>query len=168
MEAGTLAGSRVGEVAGHGKTDTPDSSWLRSGKSYEQALLGSERKGREKRNSPLQPPIEKREGKETRRGFTDKLHDRARTPARTRGTRPPCICTYAEARAAALEIIDNCFGAVANDLDNWAWYCRHFDRRFIVNRAYHYASCQRQGKVRDGVTAFQAWLKASFPKGGAA
>ena len=67
MEAGKLAGSRVGEVAGHGKTDKPDCSWLRSGKSYEQALLGLERKGREKRNSPLHPLIEKREGKETPR-----------------------------------------------------------------------------------------------------
>ena len=68
-ECAELAGSQVGESAGRGETDTPDCSWLRSGKSYEQALLGLERKGREKRHSPLQPPIEKREGKESTTGF---------------------------------------------------------------------------------------------------
>ena len=44
-------------------TNVPACPWLAS---YEQTLLGSERKGREKRHSPLQPPIEKREGKEIR------------------------------------------------------------------------------------------------------
>ena len=82
--------------------------------------------------------------------------------------RPPCTCTYDEAGEAAAEIVGNCFGA-ESDLDLWAWYCRHFDRRRIVDRAYFYASCQRQGEVRDAVTAFQAWLRKEYgAKGGAA
>ena len=72
-----------------------------------------------------------------------------------------------EAGEAAEEIVGNCFGA-ESDRDLWAWYCRHFDRRRILDRAYFYASCQRQGEVRDAVTAFQAWLRKEFPKGGAA
>ena len=79
--------------------------------------------------------------------------------------RPPCTCTYDEAGAAVDEIVGNCFGA-AGDIDLWAWYCRHFDRRRIVERAYYYASCERQGEVRDGVTAFQAWLGKEFGERG--
>ena len=80
----------------------------------------------------------------------------------------PCACSFSEAGEAAAEIIANCFGE-ESDLDLWAWYCRHFDRRRIVDRAYFYASCQRQGEVRDAVTAFQAWLRKEYgAKGGAA
>ena len=82
--------------------------------------------------------------------------------------RPPCTCTYREAGEAAEEIVGNCFGA-ESDRDLWAWYCRHFNRRRILDRAYFYASCQRQGEVRDAVTAFQAWLRKEYgAKGGAA
>ena len=56
----------------------------------------------------------------------------------------------------------------AKDLPLWAWYCRHFDRRFIVDKAYYYASCHRQGEVRDGVTAFQAWLRKEYKREGGA
>jgi len=93
--------------------------------------------------------------------------------ARARGgahakRRLPCTCSYAEAGEAAAEIVGNCFGA-ESDLALWAWYCRHFNRRRIVDRAYFYASCQRQGEVRDAVTAFQAWLRKEYgAKGGAA
>ena len=75
--------------------------------------------------------------------------------------RLPCTCSYAEAGAAADEIVGNCFGA-AGDLGLWAWYCRHFDRERIVDKAYAYASMQRQGEVRDAVTAFQAWLRKEY------
>ena len=81
---------------------------------------------------------------------------------------PPCTCTYEEAGIAAAEIVANCFPRNVKDIPLWAWYCRHFDRERIVDRAYFYASCQRQGEVRDAVTAFQAWLRKEFPKGGAA
>jgi hypothetical protein len=92
-----------------------------------------------------------------------------RAPVRAHARRPPCTCTYAEAGEAALEIVDNCFPLRAKDIGLWAWYCRHFDRRRIVDRAYYYASCRGQNEVRDGVRAFQAWLRKEFgPKGGAA
>ena len=92
----------------------------------------------------------------------------ARACAGVRERRSPCTCTYAEAGEAAAEIVGNCFGA-ESDLALWAWYCRHFNRRRIVDRAYFYASCQRQGEVRDAVTAFQAWLRKEYgAKGGAA
>ena len=83
--------------------------------------------------------------------------------------RQPCTCSYAEAGEAAAEIVANCFPHRAKDLPLWAWYCRHFDRRFIVDKAYYYASCHRQNELRDGVTAFQAWLRKEYgAKGGAA
>jgi hypothetical protein len=73
-----------------------------------------------------------------------------------------CACSFPEAGAAAAEIVGNCFPQNAKDYALWAWYCRHFDRNRIVERAYYYASCQRQGEVRDGVAAFQSWLRKEF------
>ena len=68
-----------------------------------------------------------------------------------------------------MEIIDNCFGSPERDFRIWAWYCRHFDRRRIVDRAYFYASCQKCGEIRSAITAFQSWLQKEFgTKGGAA
>ena len=89
---------------------------------------------------------------------------RAREGAHARKRRLPCTCSYAEAGEASAEIVGNCFPHCAKDFTLWAWYCRHFDRSRIVDRAYFYASCQRQGEVRDAVTAFQAWLNERFPK----
>ena len=74
----------------------------------------------------------------------------------------PCACSFSEAGEAAAEIVGNCFPHCAKDYALWAWYCRHFDRRRIVDKAYYYASCRRQGEVRDGVTAFQAWLRSEY------
>ena len=92
--------------------------------------------------------------------------------ARTRtceGRRIACTCTFAEAGEAAMEIIDNCFGSPERDFRIWAWYCRHFDRRQIVDRAYFYASCQKCGEIRNAITAFQSWLRKEFStKGGVA
>ena len=62
---------------------TPACPWLAS---YEQALCGLERKGREKRHSPLQPPIEKREGKEIRPDSKGSGLSRARAYAYARET----------------------------------------------------------------------------------
>ena len=75
-----------------------------------------------------------------------------------------CTCSYDEAGAAADEIIGSCFGTM-RDHALWAWYCRHFDAGRIVEKAYEYASMQRQGEVRDAVTAFQAWLRKTYGKG---
>ena len=36
-----------------------------------------------------------------------------------------------------------------SDLALWVWYCRHFDRRRILDRAYYYASCQQCGEARE-------------------
>ena len=71
---------------------------------------------------------------------------RARTCA-CEGRRIACTCSFAEAGEAAMEIIDNCFGTESRDLRIWSWYCRHFDRRRIVDRAYFYASCQKCGEA---------------------
>ena len=93
---------------------------------------------------------------------------RARTRA-CEGRRIDCTCTFAEAGEAAMEIIDNCFGSLERDFRIWAWYCRHFDRRRIVDRAYFYASCQKCGEIRSAITAFQSWLQKEFSaKGGVA
>ena len=57
----------------------------------------------------------------------------------------------ADAGEASAEIVCNCFPYGAKDFALWAWYCRHFNRRLIIDKAYYYASCHRQGEVRDGV-----------------
>ena len=68
-----------------------------------------------------------------------------------------------------MEIVANCFGSPERYFRIWAWYCRHFDRRRIVDRAYFYASCQKCGEIRSAITAFQNWLRKEFgAKGGVA
>ena len=120
----------------------------------------------EKRNPPLTPYREKGKGKEQSRVSCETCSKPARAYARKR--RLPCTCSYDEAGAAADEIVGNCFGGMG-DLALWAWYCRHFNRRLIVEKAYYYASCQRQGELRDAVTAFQSWLCEEYgEKGGRA
>ena len=124
----------------------------------------------EKRHSPLNPYREKGKGKEQSRVSLE-THSNSK-PARAYASthakrRLPCTCTYDEAGAAADEIVGNCFGA-AGDHGLWAWYCRHFDRERIVDKAYAYASMQRQREVRDAVTAFQAWLSEEYGKKGGA
>ena len=120
----------------------------------------------EKRKSPLTPLREKGKGKEQSR-VSCKTSCSKPARAHVRKRRLRCTCSYDEAGAAADEIIGNCFGT-AGDLGLWAWYCRHFDRERIVEKAYEYASMQRQGEVRDAVTAFQAWLGKEYgEKGGA-
>ena len=80
-----------------------------------------------------------------------------------------CTCSFREAGEAAAEIVANCFGSESRDLRIWAWYCRHFDRRRIVDRTYFYASCEHCGEIRNAITAFQNWLQEEFgAKGGAA
>ena len=87
---------------------------------------------------------------------------RAREGAHAHARRLPCTCSYAEAGEASAEIVCNCFPHCAKDFALWAWYCRHFNRRLITDKAYYYASCYRQDEVRDGVTAFQAWLRKKY------
>ena len=119
----------------------------------------------EKRKSPLTPLREKGKGKEQDGVSCETCSKTARAHVRRK---LPCACSFSEAGTAAAEIVGGCFPQCAKDFALWAWYCRHFDRRRIVERAYYYASCERQGEVRDGATAFQAWLRKEFgAKGGA-
>jgi len=120
-----------------------------------------QRKAKGKREHPPSPPIEKkgRSKKQYRVSCETSILKPARAHARLR-----CTCSYEEAGAAADEIVGSCFGTMREHA-LWAWYCRHFDRRRIVDKAHEYASMQRQGEVRDAVTAFQAWLKKEYRKG---
>ena len=125
---------------------------------------GAKKREGKKRHSPQSPYREKGKGKETRPGYLlISGFKTAHARTRTRGTACPCTCTYREAGETAAEIVANCFPHRAADLPVWAWYCRHFNRRAILEKAYYYASCQRQGEVRCAVTAFQSWLKKTFP-----
>ena len=150
------------------------------GKVINSPATGAKEKGREKETFPPAPPKEKkgREKKQARVSFETSFKPaRARTCAKKR--RLPCTCSYDEAGDAAYEIVGSCFGN-RNDLGLWAWYCRHFDRNAIVEKAHEYASMQRQSEVRDAITAFQSWLgdeygeknplsqKATEGRGGAA
>ena len=116
---------------------------------------------------------QKKERKEKRKPYRGLCLNPISVPrARTRACerrQDVCTCSVEEAGEAAAEIVANCFGSESRDLRIWAWYCRHFDRRRIVDRAYFCASCERCGEIRDAVTAFQNWLQNEFgAKGGAA
>ena len=116
---------------------------------------------------------QKKERKEKRKQYRGLLLNPISVPrARTRaceGRRLTCTCTFREAGEAAMEIVANCFGSPERDFRIWAWYCRHFDRRRIVDRAYFYASCEKCGEIRNAITAFQNWLQKEFgAKGGVA
>ena len=89
--------------------------------------------------------------------------------ARTRGAKLRTTCSYEEAGAAADEICAGAFEGkcTADDHRLWAWYCRHFDYRQIVEMAWQKASEWRAGELDDPKTAFQRWLSDTFPKGGA-
>ena len=141
------------------------------------AVWKAKEKGSGKENVPLDPLKRKGQGKRTRPGFLRNLffQDRARAREAKASVR---VFFFRGGRggggdrrqllAAAAEIVGNCFPRGAKDFALWAWYCRHFDRRRIVERAYYYASCERQGEVRDGVTAFQSWLRKEFGERGGA
>ena len=90
---------------------------------------------------PLTPLREKGKGKEQGWVSCETCSKTARAHVRRK---LPCACSFSEAGAATAEIVGNCFPQCAKDYALWAWYCRHFDRRRIVDRAYYYASCQRR------------------------
>ena len=107
-----------------------------------------------KRKSPCTPLRVKVKGKETRPGcFSIPLRPRACVRGR-----------YAEAGAAADEIIETCFGT-DDDRDLWAYYCYHHDIEIILDKAREIASRHRQGELRNPVTAFQKWLQRSYKEG---
>lgn len=139
----------------------------KSMKSYQQCpVTGLKKREGKKRNSPCTPYREKGKGKETRRGFLQK-QVYSKTACAYAGARRRCSCSFAEAGAAADEIVGSCFGTM-RDHSLWAWYCRHFDRALIIEKAHEYASMQRCGEIRNAIAAFQSWLRKEFgSKGGA-
>ena len=124
-------------------------------------------------NEGMKEKKQKKERKIKRKQYGGLLLNPISVPrARTRaceGRRIACTCSFAEAGEAAMEIIDNCFGSIDCDFRTWTWYCRHFDRNRIIDRAYFYASCQKCGEIHNAITAFQSWLQKEFgTKGGVA
>ena len=117
--------------------------------------------------SSARPKKDQRKGRERNKpGFKFEPFKPARayagTCTRVRTKRKlPCTCSHSEAGDAAYEIVANCFGTT-KDLGLWAFYCRHFNRRRILDKAYEFASRCRNGELRDPVTAFQAWLRKEF------
>ena len=110
--------------------------------------------------SPFTPYKRKAKGKETRPGyFGNPPRPRARTRAYAR-TR------YAEAKAAAMELIDILGGNVEKDHATWAYYCYHHDIEILMDKAHELASRFRQGELRNPVTAFQKWLQRNFASEG--
>ena len=96
--------------------------------------------------------VGKGKGKETRPGS-------CKNPLRPRGR-----ARYAEAGAAADELIAILGGNKGNDRGTWAYYCYHHDIDIILDKAHELASRHRQGELKKPVTAFQRWLQRSYGK----
>ena len=96
--------------------------------------------------------VGKGKGKETRPGCFS-------IPLRPRGR-----ARYAEAGAAADELIDLLRGNPDRDRGTWAYYCYHHDIGIILDKAHEIASRHRQGELKNPVTAFQKWLIRSYGK----
>ena len=161
-----LASSRVGESAGRGETDTPDCSWLRSGKSYEQALLGSERNGREKEKIPLDPLKRKREGKEKGR-FTKSIRPSC---AGAGASRARASAAVRRAVNAELDRAVAAFNGTSHDRSVWAGVAWRIGAE---NFAHAIDDKLKEDKsdttvLRNPAAAFQAFLNDRFPKEGGA
>ena len=96
--------------------------------------------------------VGKGKGKETRPGS-------CKNPPR-----PRARARYAEAGAAADELIAILGGNKGNDRGTWAYYCYHHDIGIILDKAHEIASRFRQGELKNPVTAFQKWLIRSYGK----
>ena len=113
--------------------------------------------------------VSKGKGKETRPGcFSIPLRPRARAYAREvevkgRG-RQRNVSRYQLAGAAADELIDILGGNADRDRGTWGYYCYHHDIGIILDKAHEIASRDRQGELRNPVTAFQRWLQRSYGK----
>ena len=96
--------------------------------------------------------VSKGKGKETRPGCFS-------IPLRPRGR-----ARYAEAGAAADELIDILGGNRRNDRGTWAYYCYHHDIETLLEKAREIASRHRQGELKWPIRAFQRWLQRSYGK----
>ena len=94
--------------------------------------------------------VGKGKGKETRPGS-------CKNPPR-----PRACARYAEAGAAADELIDILGGNKGNDRGTWGYYCYHHDIGIVLDKAHEIASRHRQGELKNPVTAFQKWLGRNF------
>lgn len=89
---------------------------------------------------------------------------------RARARRERFSCGFDEAGDAARTIIHEAFRhrtdvRTTDNLRLWSWYCRRFDRGAILDKAFECASRERQGEIKSGVTAFQAWLGRTYGNG---
>ena len=71
---------------------------------------------------------------------------------------------YAEAGAAADELIAILGGKHKNDRGTWGYYCYHHDIETILEKAREIASRHRQGELKWPIRAFQRWLQRSYGK----
>ena len=128
-------------------------------KSYQQPPSGRVKKREGKsETSPYNPYKRKGKGKEARPGcYKQPLRPRARA-------RQGVGSRYAEAGAAADELVAILGGRPEKDRGTWAFYCYHHDIEIILDKAYELASRKRLGEIMDTVTAFQHWLQESYGK----
>ena len=87
--------------------------------------------------------------------------------ARTRGKfRSDQNRRYAESGAFAAECVNVLHGSMANHFGFFAKviYRNYEAREIILDKAYEYASCQRQGEIESALGAFISWLDKSYPK----
>ena len=124
----------------------------------------AKKSGTKREASPCTPYKRKARGKENKTGFYSEPYKTARAHTREQRLR------YDAAGEGAQAIL-SLFGTFANDFGTWAKILyRHHDRRaYIIDKAYEFASRERQGEIRDALTAFQKFLNDNFPlpKGGA-
>ena len=81
--------------------------------------------------------------------------------------RPRARVRYAEAGAAADELIAILGGKHKNDRGTWGYYCYHHDIETILEKAREIASRHRQGELKWPIRAFQRWLQRSYGRVGA-
>lgn len=117
------------------------------------------KKAEGKRESFPQAPIKRKgKGKETSPGYmSNPLSPRARASRRVQ------VCSYREAGDRARQLCDILgLGASHRNYESsfrlWSKYCRYYPWYPISEKAFELASKQRQGEIRNAITAFQHWL----------
>ena len=118
----------------------------------------SKKSGMKREVSPCTPYKRKARGKETSPGFFEPVSS-------PRGRARGGVSRYRLAGAAAEELIE-ILGARPTESNRrlWAYYCYHHDIGIIFEMAYQCASEQRQGELKNPVTAFQRRLTRTYGK----
>ena len=130
------------------------------------APLSEVKKTERKRENPPTPPIrEKQRVKKSKRIYLSNYSSQSRPRARTRVEEPPRVCSPDEAgRAASFIVTEVLHCSAEKNLRLWAAFCLYNPPEAIIDLAYKYASCFRQGEVQNRVTAFQAKLNKDYPE----